>query len=151
MRASPPCFRDPRQLTTAGVASPRRVTLLASIVAAVILRELVLDPAEFAARTGWQIKAEGACKGEVCIPLPAQARLDDGRVDAVAVARTLGMPVVEDAVHGAWALGPETAVTGRALTTAVAPELELPDADGNPFKLSSLHGRKVLLVAWASW
>jgi peroxiredoxin len=37
------------------------------------------------------------------------------------------------------------------LTSAVAPELELPDRDGNLFKLSSLHGRKVLLVAWASW
>ena len=34
---------------------------------------------------------------------------------------------------------------------AVAPELELPDADGNPFHLSSLLGQKVLLVAWASW
>ena len=61
------------------------------------------------------------------------------------------MPLVADAAHGLWALGPETAVTGRALTTAVAPELELPDADGNPFRLSSLRGQKVLLVAWASW
>ena len=61
------------------------------------------------------------------------------------------MPLVADVAHGIWALGPETAVTGRALTTAVAPELELPDADGNPFKLSSLRGQKVLLVAWASW
>ena len=51
--------------------------------------------------------------------------------------------------HDVWALGPESG--GRALTTAVAPELELPDADGNPFKLSAMHGRKVLLVAWASW
>jgi len=30
-------------------------------------------------------------------------------------------------------------------------ELELPDADGNLFKLSSLRGQKVLLAAWASW
>ena len=51
--------------------------------------------------------------------------------------------------HDVWALGPESG--GRALTTAVAPELELPDLDGNPFKLSAMHGRKVLLVAWASW
>ena len=39
----------------------------------------------------------------------------------------------------------------RFLTTAVAPDLELPDFDGNPFRLSSLRGQKVLLVAWASW
>ena len=61
------------------------------------------------------------------------------------------MPIVADSERGLWALGPETAVTGRALTTAVAPELELPDADGKQFRLSSLRGQKVLLVAWASW
>ena len=61
------------------------------------------------------------------------------------------MPLVADAAHGVWALGPETAVTGRVLTSAVAPELELPDADGNPFKLSSLRGQKVCSSSWASW
>ena len=47
-----------------------------------------------------------------------------------------------------WALGPESG--GRTLTTAVVPDLT-PRRNGNPFSLSALHGRKVLLVAWASW
>ena len=72
-------------------------------------------------------------------------------LDVRVVAERLGMPLVGDEPHHVWSLGPETAVTGRALTTAVAPELELPDADGNPFRLSTLRGQKVLLVAWASW
>ena len=42
-------------------------------------------------------------------------------------------------------------MTGHALTSAVAPDVELPDADGNPFRLSSLRGKKVVMVAWASW
>jgi hypothetical protein len=116
-----------------------------------ILSELAVDPAAFEAATGWAIKPEGACKGEVCVPLPATARTDAGRVDVTIVADRLGMPIVTDHASGLSALGPETAVTGRILTTAVAPELELPDADGNLFKLSSLHGQKVLLIAWASW
>ena len=37
------------------------------------------------------------------------------------------------------------------LSTEARAELELPDVDGNLFRLSSLRGRKVLLVAWASW
>jgi hypothetical protein len=59
------------------------------------------------------------------------------------------MPLVHDAEHGLWALGAEAG--GRALKTAIAPELELPDFRGRPFRLSSLRGTKVLLVAWASW
>ncbi len=116
-----------------------------------LLSDLHVAPDELAARTGWTLEAEGACKGEICVPLPPAARCADGRLDVTVVADRLGMPLVADEAHGLWALGPETAVTGRALTTAVAPELELPDVDGNPFRLSSLHGQKVLLVAWASW
>ena len=116
-----------------------------------ILNELEVDEHAFETRTGWSIKPEGACKAEVCVPLPAGARTAGGRLDANVLADRLGMPLVADEAHGVWALGPETKITGRALTSAVAPELELPDADGNPFKLSSLHGQKVLLIAWASW
>jgi hypothetical protein len=117
----------------------------------VILTELEVDPGAFAAGTGWSITPEGACRGDVCVPLPDGARAPAGRVDVRVVAERLGMPIVPDEQHGLWALGPETSVTGRALATASAPELELPDFDGNPFRLSSLLGQKVLLVAWASW
>jgi hypothetical protein len=116
-----------------------------------ILTDLAVDPAAFEAGTGWAIKPEGACKGEVCVPLSPAGRAGDGSVDVAVVAERLGMPLVTDHERGLSALGPETAVTGRILTTAVAPELELPDGDGNLFKLSSLHGQKVLLIAWASW
>ena len=116
-----------------------------------ILDQLTVDREAFAARTGWQIKPEGACKAEICVPLPDDAFATDDMLDVAVLAPRLGMPLVADAGHGIWALGPETAVTGRALTTAAAPELELPDIRGNTFRLSSLRGQKVLLVAWASW
>jgi hypothetical protein len=111
-----------------------------------ILDELTVDVATFEARTGWSSKPEGLCKGDVCIPA-SDAVLDDGRLDVRALADRLGMPLVQG--PGTWALGPES--LGHSLTTADAPDLTLPDADGNPFDLASLRGRKVLLVAWASW
>jgi peroxiredoxin len=117
----------------------------------VILTDVLVEADEFTARTGWELKAEGLCKGEVCVPLARGARVTDGRLDVRVVAERLGMPLVADADHGIWALGPETAVTGRTLSTAVAPELELEDATGEVFSLSSLRGQKVVLVAWASW
>ena len=113
-----------------------------------IVDDRTIDPAEFAARTGWESKPEGLCKGDMCVPAP-EAITADGRLDAALVAERLQMPVVTDDDTGAMALGPEA--MGRSLTTATAPELTLNDVHGNPFQLSSLHGRKVLLVAWASW
>jgi hypothetical protein len=116
----------------------------------VILDDPQVDQADFTARTGWEIKPEGACSGDTCVPLPPGTTGPDGRLDASALSQSLGMPLLHDEVHGFWALGPASA-TGRTLSTAIAPDLTLPDADGNPFSLSTLHGRKVLLVAWASW
>ena len=116
-----------------------------------LLERLDVDPDAFARRTGWTVKPEGACKAEVCVPLPADARTSSGALDVGVVAGRLGMPLVRDDAHDLWALGPETAVTGRALSSAVAPDLTLPDIDGRPFALSSLRGQKVVLVAWASW
>jgi hypothetical protein len=91
----------------------------------VIVDSLELSPEAFAAGTGWQIKPEGACKADVCVPLPAA-----GSFDLKATAERLG---------------------GRALASAEAPELELDDLDGRPFRLSSLRGQKVLLVSWAPY
>ncbi len=112
-----------------------------------LLTDLTMSAVDFEAATGWAAKPEGMCKGAVCVP--AAGAVTEGSIDVQAVSSRLGMALVHDEQHAVWALGPESG--GRALTTAVAPDLELPDADGNPFKLSAMHGRKVLLVAWASW
>jgi hypothetical protein len=116
----------------------------------VILEQLDASADDIAEATGWSVKPQGACRGDVCVPLPDEVRRDDGRIAVDALAAKLGMPLLHDEDHGVWALGPAT-FGGHALATAEAPELTLPDLDGNPFSLSSLHGKKVLLVAWASW
>lgn len=101
---------------------------------------------EFARVAGWRSKPEGLCRGERCVPFRA---VDPDVVDLASAATVLAMPLVHDARHGLWALGAEAG--GHALRSAIAPELELPDIRGGSFRLSSLRGTKVLLVAWASW
>ena len=114
-----------------------------------ILTSLDVDVAEFERRTGWAIKPQGACKAEMCVPL-FEPVAPGGWVDARVLSHALGMPLVHDEAHGLWALGPDTAA-GRALASAEAPDLVLPDRNGDEFRLSSLRGLKVFLLAWASW
>jgi hypothetical protein len=112
-----------------------------------LLRSLQIPKGEFEAGTGWTLKPEGACRGEVCIPLSRPA---GDPVDVRRLANDIGMPLVEAPEHGLWALGPAS-IGSRALATAEAPELTLPDLDGRELKLSSLRGQKVLLFAWAPY
>jgi hypothetical protein len=111
----------------------------------VIVDHLELTADEFRGGSGWEIKGEGACKAEVCVPLDRSRPFD-----AVATADRLGMAVVHDAAAGLWAFGPES-LGNHALVSAEAPELVLPDLDGHEFRLSSLRGQKVLIVSWAPY
>jgi hypothetical protein len=112
-----------------------------------LLRSLRVPKREFEAGTGWALKPEGACRGDVCIPLSKRA---GDVIDVAQVASDIGMPLVEEAEHGLWALGPAS-FGSRALPSAEAPDLRLPDLDGTEFRLSSLRGQKVLLYAWAPY
>ena len=102
-----------------------------------LVRSPHISKSEFEAGTGWTLKPEGACQGHVCIPLSQPAR-------------DMAMPLVASEEHRLWALGPAT-IGSRALASAEAPDLKLPDLDGNLFSLSSLRGQKVLLYAWAPY
>jgi hypothetical protein len=86
----------------------------------------------------------------VCVPLPPLAPDAEGRVDAGVVAERIGMPVAHDEAHRLWAFGPPSG-NRRVLDDARMPELVLEDFDGNAFDVASVRGRKVVLLAWASW
>jgi hypothetical protein len=121
-----------------------------------IVDRLTATAEEVLAGTGWDLEPEGACRGEVCVPLPAGTVLGPDapggptRVDLEALADRLGMPLVADEVSGRWALGPAT-LSGHALVTAEAPDVPLADLDGRPCSLGNLRGRKVCLVSWAPY
>lgn len=110
-----------------------------------------VDPAAFAAATGWELKPEGLCRGDVCVPVRHQVTDAKGRLVLDGVARAMGRPAVVDEARGVVAIG--TAVADRAaqMTSLQAPDFTLPDLDGNSVSLSDFRRRKVLLLAWSSW
>ena len=58
-----------------------------------LVDSLDIDAQAFHAATGWEIKPEGACKGDVCVPLPSS-------FDLASTADLLGMAVVPEETAG---------------------------------------------------
>ena len=100
--------------------------------------------------TGWTLKPEGMCRGDICVPLREGMRRGD-RILLPAFWRALGNPVVHDAREEVWVLGAGADERNAQLAGVTAPDFTLPDLAGTPHTLSALRGKKVLLCTWASW
>lgn len=113
---------------------------------------VLLAPEALAAATGWDLRPEGLCRGEVCVPRrPGDGLLVDERVDLAAFAALTRRPLAYDADGGIAVLADAPDDQTAAFDARVAPVWTLPDLDGNPVSSSAFAGRKKLLVAWASW
>ena len=112
----------------------------------------MLLSAEALLTLGWELHPEGLCRDGLCIPVAEDAGLAvGGRVDLVALARLLDRPLASDPHERAVYLGVSAVDRSRALRSLVAPDFTLPDLAGRPHRLSDHRGKKVLLVAYASW
>ena len=101
---------------------------------------------------GWELHPEGLCRDGLCVPVPDGAALEvDGRVDLGTLAQVLDRPLAVDLVERAAYLGVSAGDRARALRSLDAPDFTLPDLAGQPHRLSDHRGKKVLLVAYASW
>jgi hypothetical protein len=101
---------------------------------------------------GWALKPQGLCKGDVCVTLrERRGLLDADGVDLAVFAQTVGLPLAMDAGEGVAVLGESAAARGSQLASLVAPDFTLPDLEGRLHSLSQHHGKKVLLIAYASW
>ena len=101
---------------------------------------------------GWELHDGTLCNDAMCVPLPAGSRLGEGGVfDLGDVAATLDRPLALDVDARAAYLGVSAGERAQALGSLLAPDFTLPDLAGRPHTLSSYRGKKVLLIAWASW
>src|SRR4051812_22965808 len=106
----------------------------------------------FEALTGWTLKPEGMCRGDVCAPIyQRDAVLADGMVDLLGAGAVIGRSVVVDTKRGVAALGASAVARGDDMTTLQAPAFTLNDMHGQRVSLHDFERRKVLLLAWSSW
>ena len=99
---------------------------------------------------GFEVKPQGACRADVCIPLP-KAMLHADWFDLTAFAKKVDQTVVSDAEARVWSFGEIQALRGSFLEGRMATDFVVPDRAGRPVHLTSLRGKKVLVVTWASW
>lgn len=120
---------------------------------------LWLLPGDLERAAGWEYTLEGLCRGPMCVPVPPGERGreivrgagPDTRINLVALARHMGQPVAASPRHGVWVIGEAAQDAAERLRSLEAPDFTLPDLDGRLWSLSSFRGRKVFLLAWASW
>jgi hypothetical protein len=98
----------------------------------------------------FEVKPQGACRADVCIPIP-KTMVSGDWFDLTAFAKKVDEPVVADLDARVWSLGEIQALRGSFLNSREAPDVTVPDRHGRPVKLSDFRGKKVLLVTWASW
>ncbi len=114
-------------------------------------QRVLLEPDALAEHTGWELKPEGLCRDDVCVPVGDPDLVVDGLLDAARVAAALGRPVVVDGAAGVVAWGEASSARRGPIESAIASDFTLPQLEGGAFTFSSLGRRKKLLLAWSSW
>lgn len=100
---------------------------------------------------GWELKPEGLCRGDTCVPLQRRDSIEVEGIDLADLAAALHRPLALDVEEAAAYLGASAQERGDALAMLVAPDFSLPDLERRLHTLSDQRGKKVLLVVYASW
>ena len=114
--------------------------------------EFAVSLADFARATGWQLKPEGLCIDEICVPVREANRLTDGAsIDLVEFARVTKQNIVFDRQRQVAAIGERADSRSNSMSSLLAPDFKLPDIHGRQVSFSDFNRRKRLLLAWSSW
>ena len=147
-----------------GPAADAPVTLIVEGIVAAASGALVqgedvwLPLDDLASATTWELKPEGVCRGETCVPLSASQRAAMLRDEQASTwfnftefARLIEEPVAIDPEERTWYFGPPGWDWKARPAGGVAPDFTAPDLAGHRHSLRDLRGKKVLLLFWASW
>ena len=115
---------------------------------------LLIQPEDLKQVNGFEIKPEGACYEDLCIPLTGASLVEHDNkqwLNLTAFADLLEQPFVADSEKRVFSFAEIPAKREHSLLNAMAPDIELTDRQGNVFSLADLKGKKALIVTWSSW
>jgi hypothetical protein len=106
----------------------------------------------------FELKPEGACLAELCVPVRQDrdseffvTRARQGWFNVTELARRLQQAFAVDHEHSVWSFGNIPVTRNAFLESAMAPDFAIPNRQGTLVRLSDFRGKKVLIVTWASW
>jgi hypothetical protein len=98
------------------------------------------------------------CRDKLCFPIPKRRTKEfisrQGTTTWFNVsefARLIRQPAASDEALSVWYFGLRPDEQDGYISTLVAPNFSLPDANSKVHSLRQFRGKKVLLVTWASW
>ena len=110
--------------------------------------ELWVRPTDLPRINEFTLKPQGACRADLCIPVPKALR-KDGWFHLTGFARKTGQAFASDS--GVWSFGEVPVLRGEFLQSRISPDFAVPDRKGRVVHLSDFRGKKALVVTWASW
>lgn len=96
----------------------------------------------------FEVKPQGACRADVCIPLSKNLKSGDW-FNLTGFARKIGEQYV--AGENVWSFGEIPVLRGGFYNSRIAPDFAVPDRKGRVVHLSDFRGKKALVITWASW
>jgi hypothetical protein len=120
--------------------------------------DLWIPPGDLTRVNGFELKPEGACLDEICVPVKQDedsaifiTRGEDQWFNVTELARRLQQPFVADHDAAIWSFGAVPATRESFLQRGIAPDFALKDRRGREVTLADYDGMKILLLTWASW
>ena len=96
----------------------------------------------------FEVKPEGACREDLCIPLSKDLVRADW-FNLTGFARKTGQAFVRES--SVWSFGEIPVLRGAFFNSRTAPDFAVPDRRGKIVHLKDFRGKKVLVITWASW
>ena len=115
---------------------------------------LLIRPDDLTRVNGFELKPEGACYEDMCIPINDDLLVEqNGKqwFDLAAFADLLGQPYVADTQSRVWSFAEIPAKRESTMVDAMVPDFSVTDRKGNAVTPADLKGKKALIVTWSSW
>jgi hypothetical protein len=134
--------------TTTTVLYGDRAVALDNIRPNVTGKDLWVRAADLPRINDFTLKPQGACRDDVCVPIPKDLKSGEW-FNLTGFARRTGEVVVSDT--NVWSFGEIPAMGGKYLSSRMAPDFAVADRKGKIVHLSDFSGKKRLVITWASW